>query len=122
MAAAPFETPSSQIPLVVMRAGSGSASLRVLLDTGNASPFAVILSEAICLALAVPTSEPPLVTAAVGKWDGKLHAGLSVGLSSRPYAFDRRRRAISGAIDLISSCLPGEIDAIVGRSFVAGES
>jgi hypothetical protein len=120
--AVPFDFPSPQIPFVVTggEIEGVRGPLRVLFDTGNATPFVVVIGErSPAAAAARRTGGPPLV----------FHA--TAGGSPASFAPARLKRfrlgglevtdataGLSAAIDGVAAQLPGGLDAVVGQALV----
>lgn len=121
----PFETPSAQIPFVLMEARvNGERIARVLLDTGAAAPFAVMIS-------------PELARLSGAVRDGGSAAPSTGALGAAPVGFQPARLAefrlgpirlrdvsvgVTSALDAVSRQLGTRVDAIVGQRFVAGRT
>lgn len=121
----PFETPSAQIPFVLMEARVNDERIaRVLLDTGAAAPFAVMIS-------------PELARLSGAVRDGGSDAPSTGALGAAPVGFQSARLAefrlgpirlrdvsagVTSALDAVSRQLGTRVDAIVGQRFVEGRT
>ena len=121
--AIPFEAPA-EIPFVIMQAEISGRPARVLLDTGNAAPYDMIVSPAAA-ARAGAVVEDGLEQrsgAVVGdvalRYSSARLPSFSIGAIRRADI----RVAISPAVDSVSGQLNTPLDAILGHQFVAGRT
>lgn len=119
--AVPFETPN-QMPFVVIEARvAGSMPARVLLDTGNAAPAAMLIS--------------PDLARRAGLVEADTQSRRTTGLGDTPTAYRNARLSriaigavvlqdldvgISPAVDAVARQLGSSVDAILGHRFVEG--
>jgi anaerobic selenocysteine-containing dehydrogenase len=119
--AIPFEMPNA-IPFVVMEARAGGVPARVLLDTGNAAPYAMIVSPALAARAGTVAGDTPQgeSRAALGdspvRFQGARLASFTLGAIS----MNDLPVAVSPAVDAVGRQLGSPLDAILGHNFVAG--
>lgn len=124
MDAIPFEVPGRQIPFVILEAQiNGQSAARMLLDTGAAAPFTIIISPGLADRARVRITDGQAdipSTGAVG--------ATAVGFKSATVAQfrlgDIKLRNVSAgvtpALEAVSQQLRSNIDGIVGYQFVKG--
>jgi hypothetical protein len=124
MDAVPFEFPILAIPFVVMsgEVAGASAPLRVLFDTGNASPFMVIVAEhSPAAAQARRTGRPPVVLRGVaGGGPAEITPARLKSFRLGPITLRNVSAGISPGVDIVAARLPGGLDAAVGQTFAKG--
>ena len=121
--AIPFEMPS-QVPFVVLEGRAGTVPARVLLDTGNAAPFAMIVSPALAERAAALVEDSPehRAPAAVGDSAVAIRPARLARFTLGPVALDNVAIGISPAVDAVARQVGSPIDAILGHLFVAGRT
>ena len=121
MDAVPFEVPSAEIAFVMMTAAVDGRQVRVLFDTGDAEPFAILLGAGTPAARkARPTGEPPLVThAVVGGPSASLTPATVASFRLGPILLEGVSVGLSRAVDQVSQRTPGGFDAVVGYELVS---
>ncbi len=117
----PFDFPHPQIPFVMMAGETRSTPLKVIFDSGDAAPYAVLLGErSPAAAHAQATGEPAVTTSAVvGGGDAHLTPAVLPELRIGPIALSDVRVALSPSLDVLSKSLPGGVDAVIGYQFAA---
>ncbi|MBV9882960.1 MAG: retropepsin-like domain-containing protein [Sphingomonadaceae bacterium] len=122
--AIPFDTPN-RMPFVVMEARVAAGTpARVLLDTGNAAPVAMLVSPALAARAGLAPSNDGAARPAVGLGDaatGYRSARLS-RIAIGALTFDDLEVGVSGAVDAVSRQLGSNVDAILGHRFVEGRT
>jgi len=118
--AVPFQVPNARIPFVVMTAQAGGQPIKVLLDTGNATGFAVVMGEAAGRRTgAAPTGEPVYVThAVVGGDSASLTPARIVDFQLGPIHLRRATVGLSASLDRLGGVLPGGLDAAIGYQVI----
>jgi hypothetical protein len=123
--AIPFEMPNN-IPFVVMEAriGADSRPARVLLDTGNGSPYDIVISPGFAeRAGAVARDEGERqARAAVGDAPVLIRPASVANFSLGPIRMQQASAGISTLIDSVSRQIGQPLDGIVGHRFVAGRT
>lgn len=122
--AIPFEMPN-RIPFVVMQAEAGAVRpVRVLLDTGNGAPFALIVSpELATRAGAAATGAPDSRSAAaLGDAAVPFRPALLPSFTLGPIVLRDLPVGISPAVEAVARQLNSPVDAILGHQFVAGRT
>jgi predicted aspartyl protease len=125
MDAIPFEMPSAQIPFVVMAAEvNGREKAQVLLDTGAAAPFTVMISPELAErggaeqeGDAITPSSGAVGAAAIGFREARL-AEFRLG----PVRLRDVRAGVTPALAAVSGQIGKRIDAVVGHDFVRGRT
>jgi len=119
----PFEMPN-QVPFVVMDARAGAVPARVLLDTGNAAPFGMIVSPAFAGRASMVVDDSPARAAAAHVGDGAVafRSARLARFALGPIALDDVSVGVSGAVDAVARQMGSPIDAILGHRFVAGRT
>lgn len=124
LAPIPFDQPNG-IPFVVMEARIGDdLPARVLLDTGTAAPFQLVLSPAMAeRAGAVAEPEEAVASSgAIGDAAVAFRPARLARFSLGPVSLRDVRAGISPAVDAVARQLGMPVDAIVGHHFVAGRT
>jgi hypothetical protein len=123
LGAIPFEMPAIA-PFVIMEARVGARDLpvRLLLDTGNAAPYALLISPGLAARAGAAAEAGAAPGTGVGVGDaaiaitGARLASLRLG----PIAMRDVAVGVSGALDAASRQLGVAIDGVVGHRFIAG--
>jgi predicted aspartyl protease len=117
----PFQVPHPKIPFVMMQGEAGGAPVRVLLDTGDATPHAVLIGpQSKASAGAKPTGEKDYVTHAVaGGREARITPARLAEFHLGPIQLSNVDAGLSASVDVVASRLPGGVDAIVGYQFIA---
>jgi predicted aspartyl protease len=122
MDAIPFEYASPQAPLIVVEARLGDRrdKASVVVDTGGAAPFAVIVSQAVAQRLGISLSEEitPPSTTAVGPRKPTYRTGKLDGFSLGPMSLGQVDVAVTPMVDEMGAQVGRRIDAVVGQYFL----
>jgi hypothetical protein len=122
MDAIPFEYASPQAPLIVLEAriGDGRDKAAVVLDTGGAAPFDVILGQAVAqrLGLSLGDEVTPPDTTAVGSRKQTYRVGKLTRFTLGPVALASIDVAVTPMVDQMGPQVGRRVDAIVGRHFL----
>jgi len=118
--AVPFQVPNANIPFVVMTAEAAGQPIKVLLDTGNATGFAVVMGESAGGRTgAAPTGEPVYVTHAVAGGDSaSLTPARLQDFRLGPIHLRPASVGLSASVDRLGRVLPGGLDAVIGYQVV----
>jgi len=122
--AIPFEMPN-QIPFVVMQGEAGDARpVRVLLDTGNAAPFAMIVSPDLAARAGAAATGAPDTRSAAALGDSAVpfRPARLPSFTLGPIVMRDLPVGISPAVEAVARQLNSPIDAILGHRFVAGRT
>jgi predicted aspartyl protease len=115
----PFQVPAPQLPFVMMAGEAGGAPVKVLLDTGDATPFQVLIGpRSKAGGLATATGEEVYVTHAVaGGREARITPARLADFHLGPVQLADVHAGLSESVDTIASRLPGGVDAVVGYQF-----
>lgn len=123
--AIPFEMPNN-IPFVVMEAriGAGGHRARVLLDTGNGSPYDIVISPGLAerAGAAARDEGERQARAAIGDAPVLIRPASVANFSLGPIRLAHASAGISTLIDSVSRQIGQPLDGIVGHRFVAGRT
>ena len=123
--AIPFEMPAAA-PFVIMeaRVGRDNLPVRLLLDTGNAAPYDLLISPGLAAraGAAADAAAAPGRGAGVGDGAIAIRSARLAGLSLGPIALGDAAVGVSGALDAVSRQLGTRVDGVVGHRFVAGRT
>ncbi|MGQ0560108.1 MAG: pepsin/retropepsin-like aspartic protease family protein [Sphingosinicella sp.] len=125
MDAVPFVHPSADIPLIVLEARiEQSEPVRVLLDTGAAAPFDVMISPSVAARLPQRPADARTAasTGAVGSARVSFTARPIREFSLGGHTFRNLRGGVTQALDTVSGQLRTRIDAIIGYHFLERRS
>lgn len=123
--AIPFETPAPQIPFVIVEATvNGREKARVLLDTGAAAPFDVIVSPELAARTGAKAGRGPVIpsSGSVGSVAVSFRETRLKSFTLGPVKLQSAKAGVSNALDAVSRQLGRPIDAIVGQQFVKGRT
>jgi predicted aspartyl protease len=117
-----FRTPAPGLPFILLDARVGGADLPLLLDTGDALPFELVLSpEAAARAGASPEPGPVFVSrAAIGGVPVSVKPARARPLEIGPVHLDAVSTGVSPAVDLASAALAVPVAGILGYDFLRG--
>jgi predicted aspartyl protease len=122
MDAIAFEYASPRAPLIVVEARLGDQrdKVSVVLDTGGAAPFEVILSQAIAQRLGMALSEEitPPSTTAIGPRKQTYRTGKLAAFSLGPVSLRSVDVAVTPMVDQMGPQVGRRIDAVVGQYFL----
>ena len=121
MDAVPFELVSPQIPFVVMAGeANGRERIAVLLDTGTAAPFTVVIAPELAKRIAHEPEPGASVasTGAVGDQAVTFRPAILPSFRLGPIRLTNVQAGISSAVSAVAAQLGRPIDAIVGQQFV----
>ena len=121
----PFEMPSPIIPFVVVEAVvNGDQPAKVLLDTGAAAPFAVIVSPALAKRSGAPTADGPVVasTGAVGPIPVNFRKTRLKTFALGSVKLAQIDAGVTPALEAVSKQIGTQIDAIIGQEFARGRT
>ena len=121
--AIPFEMPNA-IPFVVMEARAGDVPARVLLDTGNGAPYAMLVSPALAARANAAPAETPQAESriALGDQPVRFQGARLSSFALGPMRLSNVSVAVSPAVEAVSRQLGSPLDAILGHQFVAGRT
>ena len=125
MAAIPFEMPSAQIPFVVVDGRlNGSVPARVLVDTGAAAPFPLLLSPEVAAEAqaSVDEASPVAANAAIGVGNVDFRSGRLAEFALGPIRLNDVRIGITSALAAVSAQIGVPVDAVVGFRFLDGRT
>jgi len=120
--AIPFEMPN-QLPFVVVEARiAGGLPARVLLDTGNAAPVAMLVSPDMArrAGLALESGAEARRTAGLGDTPAVFRNARLSRISIGQLTLENLDIGVSPAVDAVSRQIGGNVDAILGHRFVDG--
>jgi len=122
--AIPFDMPGP-IPFVIVegRAGAGVPA-RILLDTGAAAPFPLIVSPGFAARAGARFEALPetAATGALGAAPVAFRAARLARFRLGPVALDEVAVGVSGAVDAVGRQIGREVDAVLGHHFLAGRT
>ena len=122
MDAIPFDYASPQAPLIVVagRIGDPLGKAAVVIDTGGAAPFDVIVSQALAqrLGLALSDEVTPPSTTAVGPNKQAYRTGRLARFSLGPVSLAPVDVAVTPMVDQMGAQVGRRIDAVVGQYFL----
>ena len=121
MATVPFELVSEQIPFVVMQAElNGQHKVPVLLDTGTAAPFTLIISPEVAGRIEHEKANTPPApsTGAVGDKAVTFQPATIPSFAIGRIRLTRVRAGVSPAVSAVAAQLRRPIGAIIGQEFV----
>jgi len=122
--AIPFEMPN-QIPFVVMQGEAGAVRpVRVLLDTGNGAPFALIVSPELAARAGAAVTGAPETRSAAALGDAAVlfRPARLPSFTLGPIVMRDLPVGISPAVAAVARQLNSPLDAILGHRFVAGRT
>lgn len=125
MAAIPFEMPSAQIPFVVVDGRlNGSVPARILVDTGAAAPFPLLLSPEVAAQAQASVDEalPVAADAAVGAGNVDFRSGRLAEFALGPVRLQDVPIGITSALAAVSGQIGVPVDAVVGFRFLDGRT
>ncbi|WP_297693839.1 retropepsin-like aspartic protease [Phenylobacterium sp.] len=120
MSALPFHVPAAEAPFVMLSgAAEHGRQLRVMFDTGDATPFIVIVGRrAAAAAGARPTGEAEVVIrGTAGGAPARFSPARMPSFRLGPIAFSDVSTGVSDAVDKVSDQVPVRVDAVVGQVF-----
>jgi predicted aspartyl protease len=119
MPTVPFEIPSAAAPLVIMQGELNGYPARVLLDTGNSAPFAVLVSPAVAETASItPTSANGSAGSAIGAGAVSIRSATLKSFQLGDVGLTDINAGITDVPDHVSKALERPVDAIVGWSFL----
>ena len=121
MDAIPFEMPSAQVPFVVMDAKiAGEERVRVLLDTGNGTPFTVLISPRLAARIGANPGAVTKLPSAVGATPVEVRETRLRSLDLGPIRLRNVPAGVTEAVTSVGKQIGKPIDAVVGHEFVRG--
>ena len=121
MSPLPFQVPAAEAPFVMLAGAAehGRRPLRVMFDTGDATPFIVIVGPRVAAAAeARPTGEPEVVIrGTAGGAPARFSPARMPDFRLGPIALAGVSTGVSQAVDKVSAQVPGRVDAVVGQVF-----
>jgi predicted aspartyl protease len=123
MQAISFEMPSAQVPFVVVEGlVNGHESAKILLDTGAAAPFTIMISPALAERANVEVGKHPTTpsTGAVGRTEVGFHEATVARFTLGGIELRNVATGVTPALGAVSQQLGTAIDGIVGYEFVKG--
>jgi hypothetical protein len=123
MDAVSFEMPSAQVPFVIVEARvNGSQPAKMLVDTGAAAPFTVIISPDLARRanVNVDTAVATPSTGAVGSVQVGFQPGVLEQFSLGGIEIHKVVAGVTPALSAVSQQLGAAVDGIVGHEFVKG--
>jgi hypothetical protein len=117
-----FRTPGPGLPFILLDARVGGAGMAVLLDTGDALPFALVLAPASAeRAGAVPVPGAPFVSrAAIGGAPVSVQPARARPLDIGPVHLAAASTGVSTAVDSAATALGVPVEGVVGYEFLSG--
>jgi hypothetical protein len=121
-AAVSFRSPAPGLPFILLDARVGGADMPVLLDTGDALPFALVLAPAAAARVgATPLPGAPFVSRAViGGAPVSVQPALAQPLDIGPVHLAAASTGISAAVDAAATALGVPIAGVVGYELLRG--
>ena len=123
--AIPFEMPNN-IPFVVMEAriGADGHPARILLDTGNGSPYDIVISPGLAARAGAVAREDGERQArgAIGDAAVSIRPASVANFSLGPVRLARASAGVSTLVESVSRQLGATVDGIVGHRFVDGRT
>jgi hypothetical protein len=117
-----FRTPGPDLPFILLDARVGGSDMPVLLDTGDALPFALVLAPASAArAGATPLPGAAFVSrAAIGGVPVSVQPASARPLDIGPVHLAAVSTGISTAVDAAATALGVPVEGIVGYEFLRG--
>lgn len=125
MEAIPFDMPSAQIPFVVVDGRlNGSVPARVLVDTGAAAPFPLLVSPEVAAQAqaSIDEASPVAADAAVGAGKVDFRSGRLAEFALGSIRLEDVRIGITPALAAVSGQIGVPVDAVVGFRFLDGRT
>ncbi|MEA3037528.1 MAG: hypothetical protein QOE79_41 [Sphingomonadales bacterium] len=118
----PFRTPGPDLPFILLDARVGGADMPILLDTGDALPFALVLAPAAAArAGATPSPGAAFVSrAAIGGAPVRVQPAHARPLDIGRVHLDAASTGVSTAVDAAATALGVPVAGIVGYEFLRG--
>jgi predicted aspartyl protease len=118
----PFDVPSDQVPFVIMEARAGDVPARVLLDTGAAAPFQLIVTPEMARRAGARFESGPDVpsSGALGQAAVTFAPARLPSFSLGRIRLENVSVGVSAAPATVSTQIGARIDAVAGYRFVEG--